>query len=123
MFPAYLADSAFGMAGLERSDVDVALIYDAFTISTICQLEDLGFVEKGSGGPFVAEGNIRLGGSLPVNPNGGLLSEGYVHGMNNLIEGVRQLRGQAGPRQVPGSEVAVVTAGEGARGGVLILHA
>jgi acetyl-CoA acetyltransferase len=123
MYPAYLADDAFRMAGLERDDVDVALIYDAFTIAVICQLEDLGFVAKGDGGPFVAEGHIRLGGRLPVNPNGGLLSEGYVHGLNNLIEGVRQLRGQAGERQVSGAEVALVTGGEGARGGVLLLHA
>jgi acetyl-CoA acetyltransferase len=122
MYPAYLADDAFAMAGLERSDVDVAMIYDAFTFAVISQLEDLGFVEKGDGGPFVAEGNIRLGGALPVNPNGGLLSEGYVHGLNNLIEGVRQLRGAADARQVPDAEVAVVTASEGARGGVLILH-
>jgi acetyl-CoA acetyltransferase len=122
MYPAYLADAAFAMAGVGRADVDVAMIYDAFTFAVIAQLEDLGFVDKGDGGPFVEEGNIRLGGSLPVNPNGGLLSEGYVHGLNNLIEGVRQLRGAADARQVPGAEVAVVTASEGARGGVMILH-
>ncbi|HEX3804344.1 MAG TPA: hypothetical protein VHV75_16030 [Solirubrobacteraceae bacterium] len=123
MYSAYLADAAFAMAGLERSDVDLALLYDAFTLAVIVQLEDLGFVDRGDGGPFVAEGNIALNGRLPVNPNGGLLSEGYIHGMNNLIEGVRQLRGEAGHRQIPGAEVAVVTASEGPRGGVTLLHA
>lgn len=122
MFPAYLSKDAFEMAGVSRGDVDLAMIYDGFTFAVIAQLEDLGFVDKGDGGPFVAEGNIRLGGVLPVNPNGGLLSEGYVHGLNNLIEAVRQLRGQAGERQVKGAEVAVVTAGEGARGSIMVLH-
>ena len=122
MFPAYLADAAFAMAGLERADIDLGLIYDGFTFAVISQLEDLGFVEKGEGGPFVEAGEIRPGGRLPVNPNGGLLSEGYMHGLNNLIEGVVQLRGEAGERQVPGAEVAVATAGEGARGSVMLLH-
>jgi acetyl-CoA acetyltransferase len=123
MYGAYLANDAFAMAGLERSDVDVALLYDAFTYAVISHLEDLGFVGRGEGGPFVEDGNIALGGALPVNPNGGLLSEGYVHGMNNFIEAVRQLRGQAGARQVAGAEVAVVTGSEGPRGGVILLHA
>jgi acetyl-CoA acetyltransferase len=122
MYGSYLADTAFGMAGLERSDVDVALLYDAFTLAVIVHLEDLGFVGRGEGGPFVEDGHIALGGSLPVNPNGGLLSEGYVHGMNNLIEAVRQIRGEAGARQVPNAEVAVVTGSEGPRGGVILLH-
>jgi acetyl-CoA acetyltransferase len=122
MFPAYLADAAFRMAGLERSDVDLGLIYDGFTFAVISQLEDLGFVAKGEGGPFVAAGEIGPRGRLPVNPNGGLLSEGYMHGLNNLVEGVVQLRGEAGERQVEGAEVAVVTGGEGARGSVMLLH-
>jgi acetyl-CoA acetyltransferase len=122
MFPAYLADAAFEMAGMERGDVDLGLIYDGFTFAVISQIEDLGFVAKGEGGPFVESGGIAAGGRLPVNPNGGLLSEGYMHGLNNLIEGVVQLRGEAGERQVPDVEVAVVTAGEGARGSVMLLH-
>jgi acetyl-CoA acetyltransferase len=121
MYPAYMADECFAMAGLERSDVDLAMIYDGFTFAVISQLEDLGFVAKGEGGPFVESGAIRRGGALPVNPNGGLLSEGYMHGLNNLIEGVVQLRGEAGERQVD-CEVAVVTGGEGARGSVLLMH-
>jgi acetyl-CoA acetyltransferase len=122
MFPTYLADDAFRMAGLERGDVDLGMIYDGFTFAVITQLEDLGFVAKGEGGPFVEGGGIRADGRLPVNPNGGLLSEGYIHGMNNLIEGVVQLRGEAGDRQVPNAEVALITGGEGARGSVLLLH-
>jgi acetyl-CoA acetyltransferase len=122
MYSAYMSEPAFRMADLSPEDVDVALIYDAFTFGVIAALEDMGFVTKGDGGPFVEDGNIKLAGALPVNPNGGLLSEGYVHGLNNLIEGVRQLRGDAGQRQVPDAQVAVVTAGEGPRGGVLVLH-
>jgi acetyl-CoA acetyltransferase len=122
MFPRYLAPTLYTMAGLGPGDVDVGMIYDGFTFAVIAQLEDLGFVDKGDGGPFVADGHIARGGTLPVNPNGGLLSEGYVHGLNNLIEGVRQLRGEAGPRQVVDAEVALVTGGEGARGGILMLH-
>lgn len=123
MYPAYHADAAFAMAGLAREDVDLALLYDAFTFAVIAQLEDLGFVAKGEGGPFVQDGQIGVSGSLPVNPNGGLLSEGYIHGLNNVVEAVRQIRREAGARQVAGAEVAVVTAGEGARGGVMLLHA
>jgi acetyl-CoA acetyltransferase len=122
MFPAYLADAAFDMAGLERADVDLGMIYDGFTFAVISQLEDLALVGKGEGGPFVESGAIRRDGSLPVNPNGGLLSEGYMHGLNNLVEGVVQLRGEAGDRQIEGAEVAVVTGGEGARGSVMLLH-
>jgi acetyl-CoA acetyltransferase len=121
MFPAYLADGAFAMAGLDRSDVDLFQIYDGFTFAVISQLEDLGFLVKGEGGPFVESGGIKLGGRMPVNPNGGLLSEGYMHGLNNLIEGVRQLRGEAQGRQVD-CEVAIVTGGEGARGSVMLLR-
>jgi acetyl-CoA acetyltransferase len=123
MYGGHFADAAFAMAGVSRSDVDVALLYDAFTFAVIAHLEDLGFVARGDGGAFVEEGHIKLGGALPVNPNGGLLSEGYVHGLNNLIEGVRQLRGGAAERQVPDAEVAVVTGGEGPRGGVVVLCA
>ena len=122
MYPAYLSEAAYRMAGLGPGDVDVAMIYDAFTIAVICQLEDLGFVPKGQGGPFVEAGGIAHDGSLPVNPNGGLLSEGYVHGLNNLVEGVRQLRGAAGERQVAGAEVALVTGGEGSRGSIMLLR-
>jgi acetyl-CoA acetyltransferase len=122
MFTGYIGAGAFRRSGFAPSDIDVAMIYDGFTIAVICQLEDLGFAPKGEGGRFVEDGNIRLGGPMPVNPNGGLLSAGYIHGMNNLGEGVRPLRHDAGLRQVPGAEVALVTGGEGARGSIALLH-
>ncbi|HEX4326762.1 MAG TPA: acetyl-CoA acetyltransferase [Burkholderiales bacterium] len=100
---------AFAMAGLTPADVDVAMVYDAFTINTILFLEDLGFCAKGEGGAFVSGGGIAPGGRLPVNTNGGGLS--YCHpgmyGLLLLIEAVRQVRGECGARQVPGCEVAL----------------
>lgn len=100
---------AYAMAGLRPSDVDVAQLYDAFTICTILFLEDLGFCKKGEGGAFVAGGRIAPGGAFPVNTNGGGLS--YCHpgmyGLLLLIEAVRQVRGDCGERQVRDCEVAV----------------
>ena len=100
---------AFAAAGLGPGDVDVALLYDAFTITPILFLEDLGFCRKGEGGAFVADGGIAPGGRLPVNTNGGGLS--YCHpgmyGLLEMVECVRQLRGECGARQVPGCEVAL----------------
>lgn len=101
--------AAWAMAGLGPADVDVAMLYDAFTINTLLFLEDLGFCPKGEGGRFVAGGAIAPGGRLAVNTNGGGLS--YCHpgmyGLLLLVEAVRQLRGECGPRQVPGARVAV----------------
>ena len=100
---------AFGMAGLGARDVDVAEVYDAFTVSLLILLEDLGFCAKGEGGSFVESGAIAPDGSLPLNTSGGGLS--YAHpgmlGLFLLTEAVRQLRGQAGERQVQGAEVAL----------------
>lgn len=106
------ADAAprlFSMAGVGPSDIDVACLYDAFTPLVLLQLEDYGFCGKGEAGKFVTAGHTALGGSLPVNPHGGHLSEGYVHGINHIAEAVQQLRGASGPRQVPGAEVALST--------------
>jgi acetyl-CoA acetyltransferase len=101
---------AFAMAGLAPEDVDVVQLYDAFTINPILFLEDLGFCAKGDGGPFVAGGRIAPGGELAVNTNGGGLS--YCHpgmyGIFMVIEAVRQMRGEAGARQQPGADVALV---------------
>jgi acetyl-CoA acetyltransferase len=100
---------AFAEAGLTPADVDVVELYDAFTITPILFLEDLGFCEKGEGGDFVSGGRIAPGGELPVDTNGGGLS--YCHpgmyGLLLLIEAVRQLRGECGDRQVPEARVAV----------------
>ena len=100
---------AYAMAGVTAADVDVALVYDAFTINTVLFLEDLGFCAKGEGGPFVEGGAIGPGGRFPVNTNGGGLS--YCHpgmyGLLLLVEAVRQLRGECGVRQVPGCALAL----------------
>jgi acetyl-CoA acetyltransferase len=100
---------ALGRAGLTPADVDVVLLYDCFTVVVLLQLEDYGFSKKGESGPFVEGGRIGPGGSLPVNPSGGLLAEGYGSGMLHVIEAVRQLRGEAGEHQVPDAETALVS--------------
>ena len=101
--------AAYAMAGLRPRDIDVVEVYDAFTITTLLFLEDLGFCPKGEGGRFVADGAIAPGGALAVNTNGGGLS--YCHpgmyGVFVLIEAVRQVRGEAGRRQVSGCETAI----------------
>lgn len=101
---------AFDMAGLSVADVDVVELYDAFTINTLLFLEDLGFCGKGEGGSFVQDGGIAPGGRLPVNTNGGGLSCVHpgMYGIFLIIEAVRQLRAQAGNRQIPGAEIALV---------------
>ena len=113
---------AFDMAGLRPADVDVAGIYDCFTPTVLIQLEDLGFCAKGEGGPFVASGATALGGSLPTNTHGGLLSHchpGHPGAMFHLTEAIVQLRHAAGQRQVEDAEVALVHA----QGGVMSSHA
>ncbi len=112
---------AFRTAGLSPSDVDVAQIYDCFTITVIVELEDLGFCAKGEGGAFVEGGRIGLGGALPVTTHGGLLSGGHPGlggGFFHVLEGVRQVRGDAGERQVPDAKVALVHG----NGGVISVH-
>ncbi|OWT58987.1 acetyl-CoA acetyltransferase [Candidimonas nitroreducens] len=101
--------AAYAMAGLKPADVDVREIYDAFTITTLLFLEDLGFCGKGEGGFFVADGKLRPGGTLPTNTNGGGLSYGHpgMYGLFLLIEAARQIRGECGERQVANCEVAL----------------
>ena len=100
---------AYEMAGLGPRDVDVVELYDAFTINTLLFLEDLGFCKKGEGGAFVSGGRIAPGGALPVNTNGGGLSCVHpgMYGIFLVIEAVRQLRGEAGERQVKDAAVAL----------------
>jgi acetyl-CoA acetyltransferase len=101
--------AAFQMAGVKPDDVDLVMGYDSFTITALLHLEDLGFCSKGEGGAFVEDGRLGPGGSLAMNTNGGGLS--YTHpgmyGMFLLVEVVRQLRGDAGERQIPDHRVAV----------------
>ena len=109
----------FDMAGVTPKDMDVVQIYDHFTAAVIFALEDYGFCKKGEGGPFVEEGRIEIGGELPTNTAGGHLSEAYVHAVNHIIEGVRQLRG-ASTAQVDGAELVLVDTSAGM--GALILR-
>lgn len=101
---------AFEAAGITPAEVDVLELYDAFTINTLLFLEDLGFAPKGEGGRFIQDVGIGPDGQLPVNTNGGGLSYSHpgMYGLLLLIEAVRQLRHESGPRQVPGAQVALV---------------
>jgi acetyl-CoA acetyltransferase len=116
------ADTLYRRAGLGPADIDVAQFYDCFTITVLLQIEDFGFCAKGEGGAFVSSGEIELGGRLPINTGGGHLSEGYIHGMNHVVEGVRQIRGES-TSQVLGAEVCLVTSTPLPPGGALILRA
>jgi acetyl-CoA acetyltransferase len=100
---------ALEMAGVSPADVDLAMLYDAFTINTILFLEDLGWCPKGEGGRFVQDGAIAPGGRLAVNTNGGGLSCVHpgMYGMFLILEAVEQLRGEAGERQLPKCDVAL----------------
>jgi len=107
-----LADAgprAYAQAGVTAKDIDVVELYDAFTINPILFLEDLGFCQKGEGGPFVEGGRIAPGGALPVNTNGGGLSFCHpgMYGIFTLIEAAIQIRGEGGDRQVDGTDVVL----------------
>lgn len=101
----------FANSDFAPGDIDVAQIYDAFTPLVVLSLEGYGFCGRGEGAAFTEDGNIGLGGSLPINTSGGGLSEAYVHGFNLINEGVRQMRGTS-CNQVDGAESVLVTAGE-----------
>jgi acetyl-CoA acetyltransferase len=110
--PAAIAGPlAFQRAGLTPADVDVCELYDAFTYMLLITLEDLGFCPKGEGGAFVEDGRLRLDGTLPTNTDGGGLSACHPgqRGLFLLVEAVRQLRGQCGPRQVADAKIACVS--------------
>jgi acetyl-CoA acetyltransferase len=100
---------AFAEAGVKPGEIDMAMIYDSFTITVLLLLEDLGFCKKGEGGAFVQDGRIALGGQLPINTDGGGLSANHpgMRGIFLIIEAARQLRGQCGPRQVKDAKLAV----------------
>ncbi len=105
-----MAKELYGRAGITPADVDVAELYDHFSVSVLLQLEDYGFCERGESGPFVAEGNLGLKGKMPVNTHGGHLSEVYIIGQTQVVEAVEQVRGTA-INQVPNAEVALATGG------------
>ncbi|MYE61523.1 MAG: thiolase family protein [Candidatus Dadabacteria bacterium] len=109
---------AFNTAGIEPRDVDIAFLYDCFTITVLLELEGLGFVPKGEGGAFALEGRMEIGKDLPVNTHGGLLSQAHLGAMHHVVEATLQLRGDAGSRQVEDPEVAVVHG----NGGIVSAH-
>jgi acetyl-CoA acetyltransferase len=121
-------DRALTFAKRARSDIDVALVYDCFSIAMLINAEDLGFAPKGRAGVAFRDGEFKRDGRLPINTHGGLLSHGYpgrAAGIGNLIEAVVQLRGEAGERQIPNAEMTM-THGMGglfATHGVLLLEA
>ncbi|HXW32835.1 MAG TPA: acetyl-CoA acetyltransferase [Acidimicrobiales bacterium] len=116
---------AFARAGIGPEEVDVAQLYDSFTITVVLTVEDLGFCAKGEGGAFVADGGLGLGGRLPTNTDGGGLSACHpgMRGMFLIVEAVRQLRGEAGATQVPDARIAVAhgTGGMLSTGATLVL--
>jgi acetyl-CoA acetyltransferase len=106
--------------GLGPADIQTAVLYDHFTPFVLVQLEEFGFCGRGEAKDFIRNGNIELGGGLPVNTHGGQLGEAYIHGMNGIAEGVRQVRGTS-VNQVPDVEHVLVTAGTGVPTSALIL--
>jgi acetyl-CoA acetyltransferase len=104
----------FDMAGARPADVDVAQIYDAFTPRVVHDLVAFGFCEPAQVGDFIDGGQLTFGGALPCNTAGGLISEGHLSGFGHIREGVRQMRGACGDRQVPDAELCLVTGYGGA---------
>jgi acetyl-CoA acetyltransferase len=115
-----VADQLYATAGIGPDDVQTAILYDHFTPFVLTQLEEFGFCARGEAKDFLRDGHIELGGRLPVNTHGGQLGEAYIHGMNGIAEGVRQVRGTS-VNPVPGVEHVVVTAGTGVPTSGLIL--
>lgn len=122
-YTSWLAPDLFGRAGLTPFDVQLAEIYDCFSSTVLIGLEGLGLCERGTAGAFVRGGDTGLTGSLPTNTHGGLLAEGYLHGMNTVTEAVLQVQGRGGARQAPRHEVCAVTSGALMDGSGMILTA
>lgn len=114
------AKRVYAMAGLGPDDIDAACLYDAFTPEVVMQLESFGFCGRGEAKDFIADGNLRLDGRLPNNTHGGLLSEAYIHGVNNIAEGARLIRGTScnQPKDV---EHVLISSGVGVPTGAMIL--
>jgi len=104
---------AYEAAGIGPEDLDMAQLHDAFTISVLVTIDALGFCEPGGAGDYIRTGATAPGGKCPVNTHGGLLSQAHIGGMLHLVEAVRQLRGEAGRRQVPDARLALVSGNGG----------
>ena len=109
---------AFQTAGISPKEVDLAYLYDCFTITVLLELEGLGLIPKGEAGAFAEEGRLEIGKDLPVNTHGGLLSQAHLGAMHHVVEATLQLRGDAGERQVDDAEVALVHG----NGGIVSAH-
>ncbi len=123
MYSRHAAPRLWNRTGLSAADMDVACMYDCFTYTVMATVEDFGFCAKGGVGEYFSSGRATYGGEVVVNPHGGLLSEGYIHGLNHYFEAALQLQGRAGERQVPDARRALVTAGAGPYGGATVLSA
>lgn len=103
------ADRVWSDLGMGPEDIDAAMIYDCFTFEVLHQIEEAGFARHGEAAALIADGGIRLGGKLPINTHGGMLSEAHQAGLNHVVEAVRQLRGECGARQVENARLIAVT--------------
>jgi acetyl-CoA acetyltransferase len=117
---SFVASQLYAQSGVGPRDFQTAVIYDHFTPFVLAQLEAFGFCKPGEAKDFVKGGNIELGGALPVNTHGGQLGEAYIHGMNGIAEGVRQVRGSA-VNQIRDVEHVLVTAGTGVPTSAIVL--
>ncbi|MEU4315285.1 lipid-transfer protein [Nocardia sp. NPDC024068] len=117
-----VGDQLWAQSGLRPEDMQTAVLYDHFTPFVLMQLEELGFCPRGEAKDFIADGAIEIGGKLPINTHGGQLGEAYIHGMNGIAEGVRQLRGSS-VNQLENVENVLVTAGTGVPTSGLVLSA
>lgn len=121
IFSRFIAAELFRVSGVDVSAIDLAYLYDAYTFLIPAQLEDFGFCARGESLAFIEQGETRAGGALPVNSNGGMLSEGYVHGLNNIVEATLQLRGTEGGRQLRQANTALCTGFGGRFGSAALL--
>jgi acetyl-CoA acetyltransferase len=118
---AHIASHLWKEAGIGPEDIDCVQFYDAFSPLVIMQLESFGFCKLGEGGPFVRDGALQINGRLPVNTSGGSLSEAYIHGLNQIVEAVRQIRGNS-LVQVPNCRHVLVTSSSCVPTSAIILH-
>jgi acetyl-CoA acetyltransferase len=121
-YTSLLKDELWASAGMGPSEIDFAELYDCFTSTVLFGLEGLGFVGRGEAGGFVRDGGTAADGRLPTNTGGGLLCEGYLHGMNTVAEAVVQIQGRAGDRQLAKAETCAVTSGGLMDGSALVLR-